>query len=348
MGGGRPNAPSEGNPKRTYPKTTPLKDVDAAGADELLRRVRRGKTLWILHANADPDCVGSTSALVQGFGGVASAPEGLSRDGRLLAERLGLALDPWPHPEQFDAVVAVDTSSRAQLGRLGGLVAAPLLVDHHAYGDLQGVAPAKAWDPARASCAEVVLALLARAGVTPAPDAAFGLLVGLATDTARFRFADPAALRAAAQLVEASGATIESVYEFLDRAQEETPDDLSARKATLTAASRARIEQWGGWLVASSEIGAHDGTAAGLLVRAGADFAIVAMERPTSARLSLRASARAREAGLNLGLVANEAARAVGWSGGGHEGAAGLQGKPPLAPARDEAMRLARAALKEG
>ncbi len=319
--------------------------MDAASADALLARVRGGRTLWVLHANADADCVGSAAALQRAFGGTLGAPDGLSREGRALAERLGLEVDPWPHPEAFDVHVAVDTSSRAQLGRLGPLLAAPLLVDHHAYGDLQAGAPAKAWDPARASCCEVALALLDRAGAALHADVAFALLVGLLTDTARFRHADPAALRAAARLAEAAGATMEDAYAFLERVDEEM-DDLSARKATLVAASRAQVDQWGPWLVATSEVGAFDGAAAAALVRAGADLALVAQEKSASARMSLRASVRAKEAGLHLGEVANAAARDVGWSGGGHEAAAGLQGKPPLAPARSAVLRLARAKLE--
>jgi nanoRNase/pAp phosphatase (c-di-AMP/oligoRNAs hydrolase) len=319
--------------------------VDAASAGNLLARVRGRRVLWLLHVNADPDCVGSAFALREAFGGVVGAPEGVSRDGRALAERLGLAIDPWPHPEQFEAVVAVDTSSRSQLGRLGAQVASPLLVDHHRYGDLQEGAPALAWDPTRTSCCEVVLDLLDLAGVAPSKDAAFALLVGLAADSARFRHATPLTLRTAARLVEASGATVESAYALLDRDAEEEADDLSARKATLVAASRAQVDQWGGWLVATSEVGAYDAAAAGVLVRAGADLAVVGMERPANARMSLRASVRAREAGLHLGEVANAAAREVGWSGGGHEAAAGLQGKPPLAAAREAVLRRARAAL---
>src|SRR5438067_11662991 len=112
---------------------------------------------------------------------------------------------------------------------------------------------------------------------------------------------------------------------------EEDGDDASMRKATLVAATRARVETVGdGWLVATSEVGAFDAAAAQALVRAGADVALVASERPDRARISLRASTRALAKGVHLGEIANAAARDVeGWSGGGHEGAAGLSGAPP-------------------
>lgn len=322
--------------------------MDGPAADALLAHLRGRTPLFLMHVNADPDCVGSAHALREAFGGTVAAPAGVSKTGSRLARRLGLEVDEWPHPENFGVVVAVDTSSRSQLGRMGERVPRPLLVDHHRYGDLQDEAPAKAWDPARASCAEVVLALLDRAGRAPSPEAAFGLLCGLVTDTARFRFADPAALQAAARLVALSGATLESVYAFLDTDpdQEEDAPTLDARRAVLTAITRANVSLVGTHLVATSEIGAHDAAAAGALVRAGADLAIVGNEKGRLARLSLRASERLRGEGLHLGEMANAVAREVEWSGGGHEGAAGLSGPPPLEKARSRLLLHVRKRLE--
>src|SRR5439155_21918987 len=90
-----------------------------------------------------------------------------------------------------------------------------LLVDHHAYGDLLERAPAVAHDATRASCCEVALALLDRAERAPSRDAAFALLCGLVADTARFKWADARALRDAARLLDASGATMEDALKVL-------------------------------------------------------------------------------------------------------------------------------------
>lgn len=321
--------------------------MDARAADALVERLRAARPLFLLHVNADPDCVGSAVALHEAFGGVVGAPDGLSRAGERVARDAGLEIDTWPHPEQFETVVAVDTSSRSQLGRMGPRVPAPCLVDHHRYGDLLDTAPAHAWDPARASCCEVALALLDRAGVQVSPRAARALLVGLVADTARFRYADPHALEAAARLVRASGLTLEQAYALLEGDEEShEADDRARRQATLLAATRAQVDVWGEHLVATSEVGAFDAAAAAALVRAGADLAVVGRERSMEARMSLRASPRALARGLDLGQVANEAARAVGWSGGGHAASAGLNGKPPLARARAEVLRIARSKLE--
>lgn len=314
-------------------------------ARPLLQAIDGKRVLWLLHVNADPDCVGAAFALREAFGGAVGAPDAPSKAGKALAHRVGLDVDEWPHPENHDVCVAVDTSSRAQLGRLGARVPAPLLVDHHRYGDLQADAPAAAWDPSASSCCEVVMDLLEQAGRAPSAQASFALLVGLVTDTARFRHANPASFANAARLLRASGATMEDVLGVLERDEEDEDDSFSRRNATLLAATRAHVEPLGDLLLATSEVGSFDAAAAGALVRCGADLAVVAVERGETARMSLRASPRALERGLHLGEVANEAARSVGWSGGGHEGAAGLSGKPPAGPARDAVLRLARGRL---
>lgn len=321
--------------------------MDGPSADALLDRLREGDVLWLLHVNADPDCVGAGFALREAFGGVVGASQGVSRVGQRLADRLGLVIDEWVHPENYRSVVAVDTSSRSQLGRLGPRVPAPLLVDHHRYGDLQGGAPALAWDPSRSSCCEVVLDLLDRAGKAPSQEAALALLAGLVSDTARFRHADARTFSAAARLLPLAGLPMERVLALLEgEGEEDAHNDLSLRRATLLAASRAEVETVNGFLVATSEVGSFDAAAAGALVRAGADLAVVACERGDAVRMSMRGSHRLLAKGMHLGELANEAAREVGWSGGGHEGAAGLTGKADLAKARETVKRLARRTLE--
>jgi len=240
--------------------------------------------------------------------------------------------------------VAVDTGSASGLGRLAPRLPHPLLVDHHRYGDLHDISPAMAWQPERASCAEVVLALLDHARIEPSPAAARALLAGLVSDTARFRHADAHSLRAAARLAERSGARIDDVYAMLEADDDEEPDTLDLRRATLKAAGRALIEEVHGHLVATSRVGAFDAAAAAALVRAGADLAIVGTEKSDAARLSVRASARLR--GLHLGELMNAVGRGIGWSAGGHEGAAGMRGEPPLARAQEAVLAELRRRLE--
>lgn len=329
----------------SVPPTLMAEGPHPARVDALLARLRdaQGSILWLLHVNADPDCVGSAYALREAFGGTVAASDGMNRPGERVAQRLAMGVEAIAHPQNFHTVVAVDTGSRSGLGALGATVGDPFLVDHHRYGDLHERAPAAAWDPARASCAEVVLALLDHAGHAPSKKAALALVAGVVSDTGRFRHGDAHALAAAARLMEMSGARMEEVLALLAD-EDADADDTDARLATLKAAQRAEVTQVRGFLVATSRIGSYDALAANALVRAGADVAVVGLERGDAARMSLRASPRAR--GLHLGELANAVARPLGWSGGGHEGAAGLRGTPPLDAAQRAMLDALRARLE--
>lgn len=314
--------------------------------DALLREVADGATLWLVHVHADPDAIGAAFALARSLGGVVGESGGVAAPARRVAEKVSCAIDPMPDPAKFARVAVVDTSSRAQLGEIGKRLdpAALLLVDHHAYGDLAPLARLAVIDPSRASACEVALSLVRRAGRTLARDEALALLVGMISDTAQFRHANAATLADAHALASAHGLTVADALAVLD--DEEPGGDLPRRIAQLKAAARAEIEERDGFLLARSRVSAHDADAASALLRLGADLAVVASERSVRARVSLRASRALLARGVHLGEIANAVAREVGWSGGGHEGAAGLNGKPPAANAADAVLARVRALLR--
>jgi phosphoesterase RecJ-like protein len=108
--------------------------------------------------------------------------------------------------EPADLAIALDCDGPERLGNLReAVLSAPLVanVDHHggpeAFGDLQYI------DPAAPATAAQVFAIARELGAKISPSAATCLYCGLATDTGGFRFTNtsPAALRLAAELVEA-------------------------------------------------------------------------------------------------------------------------------------------------
>lgn len=314
-------------------------------AHAILREAADGRTLWLVHANADPDAIGAAFALARGLGGVVGETAGVSSAGKRLAERVGCVTDPLPDPAQHARVALVDTSSRAQLGALGAKLDARslVIVDHHAYGDLLDSARLAFVDPARSSACEVALALLRRAERAIEKDVALALLTGLVSDSARFRHSNADTLRDALALTTEHGLTIADALAVLD--DEEPGGDLPRRIAQLKAGSRVAYEERAGLLLVRSRVSAHDGDAASALLRLGADLAIVESERGTRSRVSMRASRAILARGVHLGEIANAVARDAGWSGGGHEGAAGLNGSPPAARVADAVLARVRAVL---
>ena len=283
--------------------------------------------------------MGSAVALQRAFGGELAAPAGVSAAGRRLLLKLDAALIAFPDPARFGRVVVVDTSTRVQLGALGERLKDFIVVDHHAYGDLAGDAALLVHAP-RASCAEVVLALLEKTGRPIDATSAYGLLAGLVADTARFRFGDAASLAAAARLAALHGLSVPAVLETLDADEEdEDPRDVPRRHAKLVAAQRADVALVRGLVVARTRVSSFEAAAALGLVRLGADLALAAAERREGTRVSARASPALVARGAHLGRAANRAARALGaaalpgegarFGGGGHEAAAGLNAPVP-------------------
>lgn len=273
--------------------------------------------LFLCHRNADPDAIGSAFALQQAFGGTIGAVDDLSRSGSALADSLGAEVIVNPPIQNFNLVVVVDASVKLQLGNLRFKKYA--VVDHHLDDGLLPQAEFYIQRPAN-STAEIVWKILIESGVRINREMALGLLVGIISDTGRFRRGSPEAFKAAGELLERSGSGYDEVLSVLS-----IPTDVSQRIAVLKAASRATIDRFGNWLIATTEINAFEGSAAMALIDLGADIAFAVSRRDAVSRVSGRASRAAVRAGLNLAELMGSVARSHGGEGGGHRAAAALE-----------------------
>jgi nanoRNase/pAp phosphatase (c-di-AMP/oligoRNAs hydrolase) len=184
-----------------------------------------------------------------------------------------------------------------------------------------------------------VLKLLWALGEGLQPDEALALLCGLVADTQRFRLATKDTLGSAFVLMD-SGAELPEAIALLEQP---APEERSERIARLRAAQRAQVEELQGLVVARSRVDAYEASAANALVRVGADVALVAAQRGPEASVSARVRPGLE---LDMARVMQEAGKALGagWSGGGHAGAAGLNGQGSAERALEAcAAALARA-----
>lgn len=291
---------------------------------------RYRNVLYLCHRNADPDAIGSSFALARAFGGRVGAVEDLSRTGEWLAGIIGADILFDPDCRDFDLVVLVDTSVQMQLG--GVLPERYALVDHHLDRGLLDGAIFYIQRPAT-STAQIVWSILKENGRRPGREEALGLLAGMISDTGRFKRATAEAFSAASGILQAGGFSYEEALSALS-----VPADISQRIAVLKAASRARVERHGDWLIATAEVGSFEGSAAMALVELGADAAFVAGRHGDSTRISARCSRKAAER-LNLaGLLSNVAAE-HGGAGGGHQAAAALEARASPAALLDACRR---------
>jgi nanoRNase/pAp phosphatase (c-di-AMP/oligoRNAs hydrolase) len=273
--------------------------------------------LYLCHRNADPDAIGSAFALARAFGGTVAAVDDLSRTGEAAASIIGAEVLINPRADAYDLVVVVDTAVRLQLGQIR--LEKYALVDHHLDEGIRDGAEFYIQKPTK-STAEIVWTILKENGKTVTRMMALGLLVGMISDTGRFKRAAPDSFRAAAELLELGEFDYEEALQALS-----VPPDLSQRIAVLKAASRAEIERQGDWLVASTQINSFEGSAAMALVDLGADVAFAAGKHGDRVRISARSSRAAARMGLDLNELLGEVGRAHGGDGGGHKAAAALE-----------------------
>ncbi len=294
--------------------------------------------LYLCHRNADPDAIGSGYALQQAFGGTLGAVEDLSRSGEALAMAIEAVVELDPHVDEYDFVVVVDASVRLQLGNVS--LKSYAVVDHHLD---EGLLPGALFYIQRPSnsTSEIAWKILREGSVDVSRKMALGLMAGLISDTGRFRRATPESFRMAADLLEAGGLDYEEAQAVLF-----SPTDISQRVAVLKAATRANVDRFGDWIVATTEIKAFEGSSAMALVDLGADMALAAGRHGHLTRVSGRASREAVRAGLNLAELLREVAKAHGGDGGGHRAAAALEAEGEPAVLLEECKKKAAEIFK--
>ncbi len=272
--------------------------------------------LYLCHRNADPDALGSAFALKEALGGTIGVIDGCDRVASQIAKQLNIEFVVNPGDEH-DLVVVVDTSTLTQLS--GFQLKTYAVIDHHATTTLNENA-AFYLHRNKSSTAEIVLDVLNSMGAPIMRRVAFALIAGIITDTGNFKHASADSFKAVAHLIELSGIEYSEVMDALST----LPQDISMRIAFLKAAQRAAIERVGEWLIVTSQVSSFGGAAASNLISIGADVALVASKDGEVVRVSARARKCAINAGVNLARLMEEISARFSGTGGGHEGAAGM------------------------
>ncbi len=272
--------------------------------------------LYLCHRNADPDALGSAFALKEAVGGTIGVVEGCDRVASQIAGQLNIEFVNEPKGD-FDLVVVVDTSTPAQLNDYPLKTYA--VIDHHATTSLNEKA-AFYLHRNKSSTAEIVLEVLKTMGAPIMRRAAFALISGIITDTGNFRHATADSFKAVAELIELSGIEYSEVMDMLSS----VPQDVSMRIAFLKAAQRAVIERVDDWIIVTSRVSSFGGAAASGLISIGADVVFVASKQDDVVKVSARARREAQNGGVNLAKLMEDISVKFNGTGGGHEGAAGM------------------------
>jgi phosphoesterase RecJ-like protein len=321
----------------------------AGGAAAVVERLKQAKRVLITtHSSPDGDAIGSELAmaeLVEALGRQALVvnrdrqPANLGFLPGLHRVRVGA---PPPHElaEGFDLGVVLDCPDLDRTG-IDGLARLPLVdIDHHLGNALFG--EVNLVDEEAPAVGELVLEIVAAAGVTLTPAMATNLHVALVTDTGDFRYANatPRAFRAAARLVEA-GADPQLVAQQL---WEQVPPrvvrltaavlstlalELDGRVAVVHC-DRAMLEAAGARPEDTEDLVNHARAVAGVEVAV-----FLKAFTGEAVRVSLRSRGR-----VDVQEVA------AGLGGGGHREAAGCTLAAPLERARQAVVEAVAGALE--
>ena len=323
---------------------------------KIQRLVQSSRRIAILcHANADPDSLCSGFALSYMLRGIGRGlkvklitPGGVSKVSQAVVRELPMRFSDTTTGEAFDLIFTVDMNTTQQLGDAREMVekcGAPVIViDHHAPDpSTRRLATVLICDQHASSTTEVIHSISKRFKVKWSKSVAQILLTGMVYDSNHFALARPGTLRAAVDLLDCGADPRKSVTIL------RLPIDESERMARIKAAQRAEVKKICGWIVATSNVGSNQGSAARALVMLGAHVAVVGGERKGEIQISLRSTDEFhKKTGIHLGTdVARPLGEFIGGMGGGHAVACGVAGRGELGTVLKESMVLIEKRLRE-
>jgi len=157
------------------------------------------------------------------------------------------------------------------------------------------------------------------------------LVSGILTDSGFFKYGNNKTLSNVSKLLD-DHLNIQDVMLLLDRER-----DLSEKIAKIKGLQRVKLIREADWLIGVSHVGSFEASVASTLIKSGFDVSIVYSEKPERYKICTRAKKKAcLRTQLHLGKILEEISVKNEGSGGGHDGAASLNGKTGLKKALDE------------
>lgn len=295
----------------------------------LLKMVKEASKIVITsHQNSDVDAVLSCFVVkkliskINSTAIVSVVTSGMNAQARKVVESLGIASevrDGDSIPE-YDLCLLVDVNNPMHLGSLRDNISYDkpmIIIDHHRPSTNTPSKALAILDENAVATAEVLCDLMINMDVRPSKEEAQCLLIGILSDSRRLSMGTSKTMRNVAYLL-SCGASLSEAIATLS-----IPMTYSEKIARLKASQRALIYSLGQWIIAISNVGSYEASAARALVDLGADLAAVCNELNDEVRLCARASEEfVKKTGVHLGEEMDKLSALMSGSGGGHAGAA--------------------------
>jgi phosphoesterase RecJ-like protein len=315
---------------------------------QAIDEIRANFALLLCHHNADPDAVCSAyafqSLLAKCRPNVITeigTGQGISRLTKHILKRLPINVNLQPDVEKADAIILLDTNTTQQLGQLAQRVTkskAPIIVvDHHAaHPQTEKIAKICITNEEASSTCEIVYDFYKELNMKPDLNEAKALFLGITFDTRHFVLANSSTFKTISEL---STIGVNPQEELSSLA---LPMDFSERVARMKACRRAKLIKIQKWIIALSHVSAYQASAARALVDIGAHMAAVAGQKNDNIEISMRSTREFNQVtSIHLGRdIAKPLGDYLQGMGGGHDTAAGVNGKGNIEKALKRCLRL--------
>lgn len=292
-----------------------------------------GSIVVLCHQHADPDAIGSAIAVEEliKFYQPSTTVYIVAKSLNNLALQLIEIIDEKifsQFPESFSHLVIVDTNNLDQTGFpkiLSDFKGYRLSIDHHSFhSSLEAFSDIYIQDDSSLSCSELIFWLLHYLKVPISPKCANALLAGVIFDTQRFMRSSTETFDVVRYLCQ-YGAEYTKIISMVSN-----QSSFSERMARMKAFSRIKVSKFKEFIIAVTYVSSYEAASARGLISAGVDIALVFTPRKDETRVSLRASENiVNSLSIHLGNeFCPSLAKIINGTGGGHAGAAGINGKP--------------------
>lgn len=295
----------------------------------LIKMIRGvGKIVITSHQNSDVDAVLScyvAKKIIDKLNPRATVDiitPGMNLQARRVAESLGIAaqiLEKDSLPE-YELCLMMDVNNLTHIGVLRNYVTRDkpvAIIDHHRPSINIPPNALSIIDEKAVATAEVLCDVLIGLDLKPTREEAQCLLIGILSDSRRLLIGTEKTLRDVAFLL-SHGASLPEAIATLS-----IPMSYSERIARLKASQRATLYSLGQWIIAVSNVGSYEASAARALIDLGADLAAVCNELDSEVRLCARANEEfVRGTNMHLGEELERLGSLMSGSGGGHASAA--------------------------
>lgn len=296
----------------------------------MLMLIKQAKNITIIsHQNSDIDAVLSCYVMKKLIGRINPHAEvdiitpKMNVPAKKVLEKLNILsvikeADSMP---DYDLCIFVDVNNPSHLGSLESEIRCDrpiIIIDHHKpSANMPSNALISIIDDQAVATAEVICDIMQELCIKPNREEALCLLLGILSDSRRLLIGTVKTSKNLAFLL-SCGASLSEAASILYM-----PLSYSEKIARLKASQRATIFSLGQWIIAISNVGSYEASAARALVDLGADIAAICNDLDEGSRVCVRASEEfVRTTNIHLGEELERMGLIMSGSGGGHAGAA--------------------------